>query len=167
MKCLILLLVTSLCVSCVHRTTHSYAHLEQAEVIVKNNDANLAQNGFYELARRYQYRTLIGGIEKSYGTRQHTFTINAEARSFFCTFMDQYLRPLNEEQSLRSYLEHYPLTCKDMNLSIAFFDEKGNPLTRPYIGAIRNIKDTLYYEYYDAQTGKYTAFASEGMQAAS
>lgn len=165
MKYIILLLASSLCVACVHRATNtSYAHLEQAEVIVKNNDKDLAQNGFYELSTRHQYRTLIGGIEKSYGTRQHKFTTNAEVRSLFCAFMQKYLRPLNEEQNLRPYLEHYPLTWKDMNLSITFFDENGKPLTKPYIGAIRNIKDTLYYEYCDAATGKYTAYASEGME---
>jgi hypothetical protein len=165
MKYVILLLALSFCAACAHRTS-SYSHLEQAEIITKNTNASLTQNGFYEISTRHQYRTLIGGIEKSYGTRQHRFTTNPEVRNFFCDFMKEYLKPLNEDQSLKPYLEHYPLTWKDMNLSIVFFDEAGRPLTKPYIGAIRNVKDSLYYEYCDPVTGKYSAYATEEMELA-
>jgi len=101
--------------------------------LIKKSDCTLCKKGFQRLSYGGKLNPSIQIISMGYITTQYRFKSIDEARFFFVPLFKEYIKPFNEEKSLRPFLSNYPLDATNLELSIAFVDDKGESLQIPWI----------------------------------
>lgn len=136
--------------SCTGRAYKSDAHhFSQLQSIELQLDRNFEKQGIYLDSTVERASSDIRHIRRNYATKAHRHTSVDEARMFYCKFFNEYATGLNQAKPLRPYLHNYPITVKELQLSIAFIDDNGELLQFPYIAIIKIEGDTLLYGSYD------------------
>lgn len=133
----------------------------QAAAILHKNDQAFAKKGLYEFMTVMPPQPLIGSFKKHYITKTHLLSDVDEARVFFCAFLEALVDPLNQEKSLRPYLQNYPMSFEDVDLQIVFVDDEDRPRLAPHFCSLRKVGETIYYEHYDPVTKRSVASAIE------
>lgn len=117
--------------------------------IEKQIDRRFEKEGIYLESTVERLSCDIRNIRRTYATKVHKMTSVDEARMFYCKFFHEYSSEINSTKSLRPFLHNYPITIKELQLSIAFADDNGELLQYPYIAIIKIEGDTLLYGSYD------------------
>lgn len=146
--------------SCSNYSSEAY-HQQSADRIVRQYDKKIAKLGIYEYRSAEKGTPFIGNFKKYYITKKYGFCQIGEARSFFCSFMDSFLTPFNENIGLRPYLQNYPFSYRDIDMQIVFVDEKSKPLAYPQFWSVRKVGEYLYYEHFNPKINKSVAFEVE------
>jgi hypothetical protein len=115
----------------------------------KQIDRNFEKQGIYLDSTVERQSSDIRYIRRNYATKVHRLTNVDEARMFYCKFFHDFATTLNSTRGLRPYLHNYPITVKELQLSIAFADDNGELLQYPFIAIIKIEGDTLLYGSYD------------------
>lgn len=168
MSKLILLAITALLASCGPPKPYpsEHPHVNRAHAINYQTDLELQRMGFYQNITSQQYQNKIRIFTRYYETNSIQFKDIDEARRFFCKFIDDFLAPLNNDTKLRPFLENYPLTWKNFDVSICFYGTDGDIPHPPYIHQMRNSLEDFICEDYDAVTGKFILIHKEPMSTA-
>jgi hypothetical protein len=116
----------------------------------------LANNGIYETCYGYGKRwgTTENTTREYYSTCQFRFDSVDTARLFFCRLHDEFVRRFNEKREIRPFLDDFPLGAKNTELHIHFVDNKKKELPYPYIAAVGNYGNRLYYRVYNHETNR-------------
>ncbi len=157
-----ILIVIVLATSC--NKTHTNYDKEElviCEQMRKSNNQRLAREGIYSYGDGFTYDKTITSIDGCYYTTAYKFTSVKEAMSFASTFFTEYLKPFNEENKILSSLQNFPLTSKNLQVSINFLDENAHPLETPYISCIDLTRGKLTISTYDKNTSKYSDIHKE------
>ncbi|MCE5319226.1 MAG: hypothetical protein LLG04_17915 [Parachlamydia sp.] len=78
-----------------------------------------------------------------------------EARVAYINLTQQMLLQVNADDSLRNYLDHYPFTEADIEISLAFEEESGKDVEPPSIAAVSLTRGIIHYVWYDASTERF------------
>lgn len=78
-----------------------------------------------------------------------------DARILYIMVTQEMLNQVNDDAELRCFLDHYPFTVDDLNISISFEEESGRDVDPPYIAFVSTTKGIIHYAWYDASTDLY------------
>ncbi len=123
--------------------------------LIHTSDTTLRKKGFRCFMTGGQWHSTIKEIARGYSINQYCFKTVEDARRFFVPLADEYIRPFNEEPSIRPYLANYPLNSRNFYLIIKFVDMDGNELLNPWIGSIHAGHGKITY-YMSAPDKSYT-----------
>lgn len=88
--------------------------------------------------------------------------VNIEiARSLMINGVEQFLKSVNNNQSIRAYLVHYPFTYKDLIYSMDFFSETGDFVPEHFVAYVSLVKGNIYYSIYNKKTKMLDDLAQE------
>ena len=68
-----------------------------------------------------------------------------DVRDLICKVVNQYLIAYNNNESIRPYLCHYPVTAKNIHLSIYFYDKSHDTLPSPFISRVDCKRGKIHY----------------------
>ena len=165
MRQLFFLLILLVLGSCTHKwpPDSKYPHVNKAREIVASTNKNFAKKGIYEYRKVYSYDSEIGEFDHYYIATKYCITDIDEARTFFHTFLEEFLEPLNNDERLRPYLKNYPLTWENVDVDIIFVNEKEELFSVPYFSHIGKQGPAIVYELYDPETKEARVFLAEDL----
>jgi hypothetical protein len=73
----------------------------------------------------------------------------SSARRLVIECVEEYLKIINSNETLRPYLHNYPFTNKQIELTIYIYDHDDNKTLFPFLGCVASWKNTIYYLGYD------------------
>ena len=150
---LIYITLLMFCTACTHECS-SVTEVPVANDIMRSHDRKLAKMGLYRCMTSGPICAPIREISAGYATNSFRFTSIDEARKFFLRFYSEYSKPFMESDSIRYYLNEYPLESKNFYLFIFFYDEKREIVVAPYITSISLSNGKICYDTYDEDGGK-------------
>lgn len=168
MNKLILFAITALLASCGPPKPYpsEHPHVNHAYAINYKTDVELQRKGFYQSITSWRHQDKIKYFKRYYETKSVQFKDVDEARRFFCKFIDDFLAPLNNDTKLRPFIENHPLTWRNFDVYICFYDTDGQILHPPYIHQMRNTLEDFICEDYDPVAGKFILIHKEPMSIA-
>lgn len=104
--------------------------------------------------------TLAGVGGSSLDHRQRVFFLDfwtekklnlEEARTLFVRTANDFLKQVNENKKLRPYLENYPATINNLELSIGFFGPGLEHLSSQYISRVLAIDGKIFYSIWSKE----------------
>lgn len=119
---------------------------EIAKRITDRNMYELEKMGFIEVSTVGPGCCTISLIEACVRSDQYKLQSVDEARSFIVKIIHKFIESYNNEKQIRMYLQNYPLTAKNFQLSFMFYD----PITKdflkpPFIASIMLYNGKLRY----------------------
>ncbi len=109
--------------------------------IVNKQDSKFRKKGFIPIGRGGRFYPIVDTIYMAYITTKYRFKTIDEVRSFFVPLFEEYLQPLNDEASIRPYLQNYPLDARHLELAIRFAEADDSHVQLPWIS---NVSTTKY-----------------------
>jgi hypothetical protein len=104
---------------------------------IKNKiNRELAQEGFFTYAAGGNSYPTIRLISNYYVTRNFSSVTEEDAQLHMDRIVDKYLTAINSEKDIRIFLDNFPFTTKNLEISIVYQDSKGNPLMEPNISRV-------------------------------
>ena len=112
-----------------------------------------------EMESEFNFSCMGSGGGMPYNVRSLTVMFSSnekvdivKARYLGVTSVHKLLYLVNNHEQIRPYLNRYPFTANDINISISFYDRKGKRnLRRDGLGAIRLLSGTVFYEVAEMQ----------------
>lgn len=91
-----------------------------------------------------------------------------QTRRFYLKTMDRLLEMINSNETLRPYLTHYPLTPRDIDLSISFCVNgiSSQKPPHPYIAYVSSSNNLIHYSFLGRDRDGYVDPPSESIQRA-
>src|SRR5260221_5491686 len=106
--------------ACNRSVNSSDQALDVVNAIQKKNNKLLAADGLFVCMAGGAWNEKNQEIGSGFVTSSYRFKSIEEARNFFLTFCDVYMKPFNDEERIRPYLHNYPLAAKNFYLAIRF-----------------------------------------------
>ena len=85
-----------------------------------------------------------------------------EAKHLLEETVEQFIFAVNENPELRKFLNVYPVTVKDVSVSIGFIDQKKHPVEG--LSQIHLYEGNIYYSHYNKEQKAYIAYRSNPFQ---
>jgi hypothetical protein len=85
---------------------------------------------------------------RDYSTNTFRFTRVDEARKYIVQFVEEYLKPINDDKKVRQYLLNYPFASKNLMITIYFVDENSQPLKPPYLSSVTCNTGKIFYDQF-------------------
>ncbi len=82
-----------------------------------------------------------------------------EAKHLLTTTVNAFVNYVNENEAIRPYLQTYPITAKEVSVSIALIDEKRIPLKG--FSQIHLYDGNIYYSNFIAERKEYSSYEQE------
>jgi len=108
---------------------------------MQENDALLEKRGLRRCESLEASYKSFKCFAKWYSTQKERFKTVPEAREYIVGIVEQYLQPLDKKV----------LPSKHFHMTIAFLNEEGNYLTKPWVAAVSKREGKLYYSVYDGE----------------
>ena len=143
---------TTLCFACTGCFITHRTECARTDEIVHENDQVLKKEGFTPVYFSGSYHNTIRHISKGYLTEEHQFATLPTARFFIVEQVEAFVKPLNEEKSIRIYLQDYPFSAKNISLQFHFLDKTSKPLLYPNFAQINCMQGQVTYYYWDEVT---------------
>ena len=90
----------------------------------------------------------------------------AEARLLIVECEEELLKRINEDVAIRPYLSHYPFEGSATDISLCFYDPKGQIVESKYIGKVATIHGYIFYNIYDHEQDNFALLFKESYQEA-
>ncbi len=119
----------------------------ERSIVLKINDKlheEMRKDGFFSTESKGCVEPRLCICEK-YDTILYHYTEIDDVRDLICKVVNQYLIAYNNNESIRPYLCHYPVTAKNIHLSIYFFDKSHDTLPRPFISRVDCKRGKIHY----------------------
>ena len=105
------------------------------QLIGKSNE-RLTKNGFSLLHYGWKCDPTIQKISMRYTTEKYKFKTVEEVRCFIVPLFEEYIKPFNEDKSIRPYLLTYPLGARNFEFNIIFQEKVAHNVVAPWIDAV-------------------------------
>jgi len=83
------------------------------------------------------------------------------ARKLYVEVMEEYLRRINADKSIRPYLHNYPFLYENVELRIGFDDVSGNMMGNGYVSLMHLVRHKIYYKGYDSEKREFYTLHEE------
>lgn len=81
------------------------------------------------------------------------------AKDLLSQITTQFIAHINQDESIKEHLKSYPITAREVSISIAFFDQDHKP--RENLAQVHLYQGRIYYSTFDLSKKAYLAFESE------
>lgn len=121
-------------------------------------------NSFAKQMERGKKLSLVATGGSSLNQRKRVFYLNFwtekklnvdEARILFIQTAEDFLKQVNQNETLRPFLENYPVTIQNLELSIGFFATHLEHLSAQYVSEILSYKGKIFYSSWSPEKNFY------------
>ena len=157
----IILLITIIFTVCSCIEIETKNEIRTLQRLIKQSNERVIARGFILLGYGGKWNPTIQLIDMSYTTTEYKFKSVEEARNFFLPFFEEYIKPFNEEKSIRPYLMNFPLDARNLELSITFKENATQSLLAPWINRISTCNGKIIYRIKTSNHSQSTVLYSE------